>query len=685
MTFGLATRATMTAGLLLAAGYAVPAQGQGETQTVRERVVVTLPSGKRIVRMVEKQVPVAVVNAPTVSPVDPFVPPSGDANDDNSSDGSGFRSEGGEIDPRILEWIGWYQSGDSRADANDDGRVTAADFNAFLMLINGQNNDDTKNDGGGNTNDDNTNDDNTNDDNTNDDNGNTGGNTGGPETGWTELAPSSDSLVFYVAESGSDSNDGLSPNRPLRTIAEGVRKLRDGQPDWLLLRRGDTFSENMGGNWDKSGRSESEKMVIGAYGEGPRPVLLTGTGKGITLFKSDRREHLAFVSLEIRAGVRYSDYGISFVSSGVRDVLFEDLLVSGFTHAIAIQGDGNGDARDIKIRRSVFLDSGGSTHSQGIFTHKVDGLTIEQCIIDQHGWRPDRGRDASATIFAHNVYVQRSVKNLVFRDNFSSRSSSHGVQARSGGVVDRNVFWQNPIAVMYGNEGLRDDELPVQGTVNDNLVLEGIHQNSEHRRGWGIQIQHADGVTMARNIIANSEVTDGFGYGIMLFTSRPADNKNLLVVENIVDDYGRNLRIDEDDVISTTLRNNLFSKTIGDLPLVTHSEGIDLPGLVYDGNRYLHTTRTNEFQVANSQIDLPEWQADFDPRGGPLLPGSGSNDPYVNGSATLDDYARSIGFSGVDAFIDAMRKQRKGNWDERLTSESIRAYFRGAFEIRSGS
>lgn len=685
MTVAKATQAAIGVGLvLMSSGAALSALGQSETTTVRERVVVTLPSGKRIVRTVEKQVPVAseTLAAPTPAPTtgggDPFSAPTG-------TGGGGGSGGGGEIDPRILEWIGWYQAGDMQADANGDGRISSADFNAYLMWLNEQdagNDGTTGGSGDGSNNDGGTTDGGT----TGDGSGTTGGTDGGStneppaaETGWTTLTPSADSQVFYVAENGNDSNDGLSPSRPLRTVAEGVRRLRTGYPDWLLLRRGDTFSEVLSADWRKSGRSESEKMVISAYGEGPRPVLLTGTAKAFVVIRADRRAHVAITSLEFRPGVQYANYAISMVSPGVQDFLFEDLLVSNYTHGIALHGDTTGDMRDISIRRSLFLDQGGTTHAQGIFADKVDGLLIEQCIVDRCGWAPAQGRDATATIFAHNVYIQRTVKNLVFRDNFTSRASSHGIQARLGGIVERNVLWSNPIGIMFGNEGARSDEPAVQGRVNDNLIIEGIHQNTDNKRGWGIQIQHADGVEVMRNIVANSRVAAEDGYGLMLFSNRDADNRNLTIANNVIDDYGRNIRLDEDDTISTTIRDNIFSKTTGSRPLIQHDEAMTLPGLIYRGNRYMHRVQNDAFDLAGSRVDLNEWQADFDPTGGPLL------DDYVDGDATLSDYARSVGFASEDAFIAAMRSQRKGNWDERLQSAAIRAYFRDAFRLRGSN
>ncbi|MEO0611667.1 MAG: hypothetical protein AAFZ67_14670, partial [Planctomycetota bacterium] len=139
---------------------------------------------------------------------------------------------------QFLEWLTQYTQGDLRADYNRNGVLSPADFHAFLLFHQGGGDgrgsaDTGQPDGGG-------------------DDG-----VGGPETGWTEFEASRDTRTIYVAANGRDTNHGRSANRPVRTVAEGIRRLRDGRPDWLLLRRGDTFNESLGSNWSKSGRSAS--------------------------------------------------------------------------------------------------------------------------------------------------------------------------------------------------------------------------------------------------------------------------------------------------------------------------------------------------------------------------------------------------------------------------------------------
>src|SRR3954470_8713139 len=96
----------------------------------------------------------------------------------------------------------------------------------------------------------------------------------GPD-GWTQFSPSGDSRLIYVSTSGNDSNSGLNSWEPKRTIAAGADLLRDGYPDWLLLRSGETWNETLPG-WGKGGRSASEPMRVAVFGGTQRATLLCG-------------------------------------------------------------------------------------------------------------------------------------------------------------------------------------------------------------------------------------------------------------------------------------------------------------------------------------------------------------------------------------------------------------------------
>jgi len=106
------------------------------------------------------------------------------------------------------------------------------------------------------------------------------------ENGWTTFDLSPDSRVIYVSSSdGDDSNDGLTPDTAKATPEAGFALIRDGFPDFLLLKRGDTWRDTTLTRRDlgdgrvgrvefKSGRSEKERIVISSYGNSTvRPRL----------------------------------------------------------------------------------------------------------------------------------------------------------------------------------------------------------------------------------------------------------------------------------------------------------------------------------------------------------------------------------------------------------------------------
>jgi len=80
--------------------------------------------------------------------------------------------------------------------------------------------------------------------------------------------------TFYVSADGFDENDGTSPDSPWRTIARvNAGPINPG--DTVLLRRGDAWREQL---VPHSG-DEGGYITYGAYGEGPKPLLLGSVSK----------------------------------------------------------------------------------------------------------------------------------------------------------------------------------------------------------------------------------------------------------------------------------------------------------------------------------------------------------------------------------------------------------------------
>jgi len=100
--------------------------------------------------------------------------------------------------------------------------------------------------------------------------------------GWTIFTPSADTHVIYVSDStGSDSAGVIGDStRPYKTLAKGMSLLRFGYPDWLLLKKGDTWTNQSLGPINKSGRSATEPMLISSYGTGAQPQVKVSAGAG---------------------------------------------------------------------------------------------------------------------------------------------------------------------------------------------------------------------------------------------------------------------------------------------------------------------------------------------------------------------------------------------------------------------
>lgn len=94
--------------------------------------------------------------------------------------------------------------------------------------------------------------------------------------GWSILTPSADSRLIYVSTSGDDGTaqtytsvsaevgaDLYNPGAvlPYATLDAALAQARAGYPDYILLRRGDTWTRTAAIAM-KAGRSATERMVL---------------------------------------------------------------------------------------------------------------------------------------------------------------------------------------------------------------------------------------------------------------------------------------------------------------------------------------------------------------------------------------------------------------------------------------
>lgn len=353
------------------------------------------------------------------------------------------------------------------------------------------------------------------------------------EYGWTIITPSSDSRIIYVSYSqGDDNNDGLSPSSPKKTIESANELMRDGYPDHMLLKRGDTWPDFGGlGRW-KSGRSASEPIVMSYYGDsGERPVIKT-----IDLFLNPNGyefNYQAFIGLDLynsRHDPDSPDFddgnyraGIRLIGGG-RDILFEDcrmrfMQITSTTYTWPNHEDNI--VSNFKLRRCIVTDNWAhnttTTHGarpQGYYASETHGILVEECVFDHNGWS-EAFEDSNANMYNHNIYLSTSNYGpIVIRGNILSRGAAHGLQLRSGGIAENNLFYGNAIGMNAGYT-----EFPVYNTENsyvrNNVVIGGRPQIPNDFTApqtgalWGIWKQLINNYYCYNNIVCNIDDTRG--------------------------------------------------------------------------------------------------------------------------------------------------------------------------------
>jgi hypothetical protein len=511
-----------------------------------------------------------------------------------------------------------------------------------------------------------------------------------PETGWTELAPSPDSRFVYVSSSGGDdTNDGLSEARAVRTLARGLALVRTGMPDRLLLRRGDTWTSGFSG-WGKSGRSASEPLVLGAYGEGPRPRLRTGDGPG-WLGVGGRVDYVAIVSIHFDARDRgdSDSRGVGRTGNG-RSILVEDCVIEGYQDNLVFEARGGAVLEQVTVRRSIVADayaryvpgetctthadctagacSGGRcgpAHSQGIYAEGVRGLSLEENVFDHNGWHEDRV-GAWRTAYNHGMYLHHTTEGVVVRGNVITNSASHGLQARSGGVVENNLFAGNAIGMSFGLVYGLSAPLAggVEGVIRGNVVRTSNDIGSSPR-GDGIQLGNIRSLEVANNVIAHYASAEAYGHAIYMDDSNGVGIEDTEIHHNVVYDWYRPLSVWNGRVDGVSVHDNVFDTGARRSP-IAHITHLSCADWRFARNTYFTPLEASGPAVPGSFVP---WSLECDDTGSRF-----GRVAFIDPDRSLGSYQSSIAGSRGADWLAGARMQARGAWRVEYTAASIVAY-----------
>jgi hypothetical protein len=488
--------------------------------------------------------------------------------------------------------------------------------------------------------------------------------------GFTVVTPSADSRIVYVSSSGSDNNSGLTSAAPVKTFAKASTLMRSDMPDQLLLRRGDIFTQTFG-YWKKGGRSEDQPMVIGAYGTGARPEIRTGTGTGIYLGNVSARvvDNISILGINWRASGRDTSIGGSLSSSSsdgiavvsaTHHLLIEDCTFEKYQVGISfvpVYGSSQGTV----VRRCNITESysTGGRPAHGIFADGVTGLTLEQNVLDHNGWLEGIS-SAKPITQSHNVYITGTSSGLVARENVFSNASSHGIQARSGGIIENNLFLNNPIGLSFGvvNGSGVTTKGGVSGRVEGNVFM-GARDISGQGRGVCIEsgnIKAGGGTVFRDNVM--STYTSGQLWAIQI-------------------GYGQGVtQYDGVGVNDLTIENNIvykwykgFFTQYGLSPAASGYQ--HLGNVTLRNNDFVEITKTVYINSQDVHIDSPVEQLRT-----AMVSSSGWSDP----DRSVASYMASIGGTrSVGDFLQKALSRGTGYWDARYTALPAINYIRDGF------
>jgi hypothetical protein len=543
--------------------------------------------------------------------------------------------------------------------------------------------------------------------------------------GWSILTPSSDSRLIYVANGGNDATAkiytpsstevGADPYKPAgailpySSIDAALAQARAGYPDYILLKRGDTWTRTAMIAM-KAGRSATERMVLGYYGSATaRPIV---KNYGVNLghasysalngiqFTAARRNPKSAEFLGVAKADLNTDNNAGFDALGgynntvTGGLLIEDCWFDWFAGNIVQSPLTTAPVlTDVIIRRNIFTnDYSTAGHAQGLYSDRAS-IWLEENIFDHNGWykqgdtnfsNPAEGK---ATMFNHNTYFGEA-RETVFRNNLFLRPSSIGSKFTSNTAsgtnvvntwdlwIDNNLYVEGEVGISLGgnddqNNGPRWRNIHVTNNV---MMHIGRTQPTLRTLGWGLDVQDWDGGEVTGNIFAHwGDATLNNNYAI--FSS--GDTNDVTYSGNIIYNIpsGGPLIAFRDGAIQKRIKftgNDIWTNsTTGQLLSYTLTSNAGF------GNNYFHSARNAAqwFSVNSAYSSLDQYKTAT----GDTTSVAGERS-YVAPERTIETYLATQGYAtDMDSFAARLCTQSKFNWLPNLRASVINDYIRAGF------
>jgi len=518
--------------------------------------------------------------------------------------------------------------------------------------------------------------------------------------GWTQFTVSPDTRIIYVSDvDGNDAtaefyapgdsevgSDPFLPSgtvQPYRTIDAAKAVLRDGFPDWILLKKGDVFINQHFGLMNINGKNASEPMLIGSYGVSTeRPRILTGSNNLISF--TGAASHIAISGLYAEPHTRAGSdepSAINILNAPFHSFLVEDCYFNLFCIHIVVQdysGSSSYSHSGFTARRNTIVNgyqTGGG--GGGVYMHHIDNILFEENLIDHNGWSTTIS-GADATGFSHNTYFQSSCSNLTFKDNIVSRASAVGIGARCGGIIENNLALSNPRNLFIGSFDPSQINWPtegVSGEVKHNVILGA--RIEPYDLGNGITIDRVRNVEISENVVAHFTETGTYNTAIGL------DHiEDVAIRQNIIYRWGNNQTSGFDFAAGLQFGTNKQGVMFIDsndiqlenpLAYCVNTNG-SFSNLTFRGNRYHNVVNAPDWFAAGNYTS---WVTASGETGSLQL-----DVTYPDPERNISTYLTSIGETGgLEEFITLRKQLSKNNWDSRFTAMTVNDYIREGFGV----
>jgi hypothetical protein len=513
-------------------------------------------------------------------------------------------------------------------------------------------------------------------------------------------------FVYVSSSTGNDSNTGTqaSPKASINGASGGKSLLRSGNPDWLLLKKGDSWTAdkvnppNVGGPGQVTNADGSYSGVIlitsypcpflGDNTKGARPVLNFSGGFGGT--PAFIGLDTAMVGLEFycfdrdpangsfSSGQEGSTIIGAFIGgNGTANTwhLVEDCKWSFFSTDIFAGAltSGTTASGTLILNRNQFIGAYSTVEGdQNTLSWLFQNPILTGNYSDQGGWNPQLGipTDNFSQVRNRNMYIQSNPNATAFTDpvnaggegngpatvsgNITILSVAEGAQMRSGGTCYNNFGAFNAFDMEIGHvESGHPSVFTVSNTYNvfvNPTDWAGIfgHGISTQQGGYGLVVSNnwANGCVHQFNIMAHgySGGTYGTGTGIQFQAGATGQGGNGVVVNNNI------------------IYN--FATSLGGTGSQTGSANTTTPNTIE-----LNNSNTLGFQAAITQTDvLGYYYTTVLGKSGAAVPSGLS---YIS--------------TGVQGFRNAwwgtlgstsLTGQCKDNWNPLLTAPAINDWYR---------